>query len=300
MTWLFENELKLVSTGHYQIPHHLDPFDFFEVMKDEYYRNIKFVDGAVSGALLEFHRRGRQCFQIGSALTEMFKATNSESVILDDLKLPYSCFAIQVPEGKLSYENNGEVFPIFELYVWRHRAGKCLSVICVADRMKSGGRYMMHHNLITIKEGATIGEVIRNSDSIFKGEQVNNLKHEIFNVVFNLVCYLNQDSAEIARTDNQASVFDKRMRKYRHLSPSKKNKLVTELLGKGACRSIKVATSLEESHKGTTCRHWVRGHWHTFLYGKGKKKRKLKWVMPYERNKDNESREGARVYSVNS
>ena len=32
--------------------------------------------------------------------------------------------------------------------------------------------------------------------------------------------------------------------------------------------------------------HWRRGHWHTFLYGKGKKERKIQWVEPVYVNAD--------------
>ena len=117
-------------------------------------------------------------------------------------------------------------------------------------------------------------------------------------IAFNLMLYLAQDTAEIESETRSADTYDRRIQESLHLRPSKKDKLVTKLSKKRLCRIRHVAPTIEQSRKGDIARHWVRGHWHTYLYGKDRDVRKMKWIMPYEKNKDNEERKGVREYQV--
>jgi len=120
-------------------------------------------------------------------------------------------------------------------------------------------------------------------------------------IAFNLMLYLNSDGAEEVKDDilyARAAKVDRRYQEARNLSQSKQRKLVTKLSKKKQCRVRYIAPTIEASMTGTIARHWVRGHWHTYLVGKGRSERLLKWVMPYEKCVDKESRTDTREYTV--
>lgn len=55
------------------------------------------------------------------------------------------------------------------------------------------------------------------------------------------------------------------------------------MLGKefgDAIRQYKVYLSSSSEPRGTVKPHIRRAHWHTYLSGKGREKRILKWVLP--------------------
>lgn len=246
------------------------------------------------GVVDNFIYYGKQVFELGPAMTRMLSETSLDNVKRGDVNPPYQSFWVSIPKGVIEMDTDipGVKEDITGFYLSSY-GDNFHVLICGAMEylrwvpldLEGKGKDL------NIEEVVQLHGVEDDSPS---------LEQSLFavRVAINLMLYLAQENAEMYIDSSGSKMYKERARRQSYRSESKKKKFVTEITNKNICRRHVVAKSIENSNQGTTCRHWVRGHWHTYLHGKGKTERKLKWVMPYERNKDNAPRKGDRVYNV--
>ena len=270
------------------------------------------------GMIGQFIRCGRQVFSLGPAMTEMLAETSTDNIKKEDIHFPYDNFWVSFPPGTMTISDaevtegsytHGDV----QTDAWGMYVANLLDGVIIVVWGAGGGKgegYQLWAPLAygLLKEGDTIESCITGRKvgigsavgAVTASSAIVKIKKAV-RIAFNLMLYLNSDGAEEVKDDilyARAAKVDRRYQEARHLSVSKQRKIVTKLSKKKQCRVRYIAPTIETSMTGTIARHWVRGHWHTYLVGKGRSKRLLKWVMPYEKCMDKESRTDTREYTV--
>ena len=250
---------------------------------------------------------GRQVFNLGRGLCDMFKRTDLSNVIAADVRLPYDSVYIALPQGTLTLTDR-DVGPLDVWGIYCSVLGKGIMPLLWAEipeerAAKTGEtgsvRWLPLDTQNIDEEGGleqTITHMVRSLDD---GEKATCMA--AFRIAINLALYLASLDAETEQDEisfRQAADVEKRGAEIPSMKQSKREKLLTRLARKQSCRVHNVAPTLEASiSKREVGKHWVRGHWHTYLCGKGKKNRILKWIMPHQRGSGKE-REGVREYRV--
>lgn len=103
-------------------------------------------------------------------------------------------------------------------------------------------------------------------------------KHELFSKIAYLLT--ETPDVESCMSDSAPSIVRRRKKPDTIFAPEKPKFM---MLGKefgDAIRQYNAYVSSSSETKGTVKPHIRRAHWHTYLSGKGREKRILKWVLP--------------------
>lgn len=236
---------------------------------------------------------GRQVFTLGSGISQMFMATSLSNVKHEDVKPPYRTFWVTIPRGTITAKSGRGECDILGFYVvfGDEYTGDGTMIVAYGDNGMLRWYPLALEN--TTRYG--IEETVKGAWRYSQPEGSDGAV-VMTRIAFNLMLYLSQETAEVATERRSADTYDQRMKDIDTLSIPKRQKLITRLHKKRLCRDHTVGASIDRVTGGVSS-HWVRGHWHTYLCGKGRKDRRLQWVMPYQKG-DGEERQGKREYAL--
>jgi len=231
---------------------------------------------------------GRQVFSLGEKMVSMFLATSVNNISPEDLRSPYEFFWVSIPPGIV--DNNDDKAAIYGMYI--HNVGDGFYITAQGEiKTYAFSFYFDHYAKIMLQK--------KLESHLQLTKEYDPISVRFLRIAFNLMMYLQSVKSEVAADKeslNRAAKVDKLEEDLPLLSSSKQDKIITKIASKQVCRIRHVGPTLEATHK-TIGHHWVRGHWHTYLCGARKKKRKILWVMPYEKGIEHEQ-DPIRVYRV--
>jgi hypothetical protein len=312
---MFENHLNKLGHTEFTIPREQNP----EMASSQV---------VVLESMLYFRSSGRQTFEIGPNLQEMFCETSLQAVPREALKFPYACFYLSFPGCNWEVWGDDESgwHPLGGAYV-RLDPMRDVIAICLwgmnnenskndIDCTHSWAEFSLKEcyeeagdletYLKRMFDPNDLGRIdddwqgSRESDD-FDHDKATRVLGHVCRVAVNLALYLQTETPEV-RSHPYRMTNERR----RNLGISKKRiKTLEPLIGPGTVTVVgreleKEAErrKLESQEVSSPRMHWRRGHWHHYWVGKGRTKRVPRWLMPMLVNKDAEEKAESRLYEL--
>ena len=282
-----------------------------------------------------YYQHGCNSFIVSEKMCDMFEQTDVHNVKKEHIKVPYEGFYISIPEGRYQIWGGKRTryhdsWGIYVRYGCDWEDPKFLVVSVIAGPNERSTAFdddaltwvgidleeIQHKGSIerSVIQRMGMADILKPwnaevgtmpADNQTMAEQLDKEQIEVLvkaiRVSINLILYLNH-----AGDKKTCPIQTKRKKKREWLlegsdkmSPAKRAKAVLKATPISPANYYFVGDMNEQAGSSVEMtKHWVRGHWHTYRVGKGRKEAILKWVQPYQKGSVENKGQGTREYKV--
>lgn len=241
--------------------------------KRDAYRTPEDLNEVVLGvAVFTEYLKTRQAYRFHPVLASELNAATELNFRMQDLHLPYDTFYMDIAESHIQV--NGK--EIMGAYIHNNPTDQVLAMIALV-RINPEQVIFMKASM-DYSEGKTLDESLMDLEGGYTGERAYN------HLIFSLIAYLSSSEPDICDKGKQTVLVRGRNGKatpsvtrywdvgYRYVKAYKRE---------FGFVPVQMDTHVQKTNKSThhsPRRHLRAAHWHTYLYGSGKKLRKVLWV----------------------
>ena len=212
----------------------------------------------------------RQAFKLHPVLVHELIAQTDLAFAVQNLHLPYNDMYFDIASSHISIDNK----EIVGVYVHNELSTQQLAFIALVKVGKND--VILMHTCMDYSSGLPINELIHNITSGYDNEQI------FAKTIFAILSYISSDEPDIEDKGREISIrsYGKQKRPsatrlwnvgYRYVKEYQK------ILGhEPTIEEIKEISKNSKNHNSPR-RHLRAAHWHTYLYGPKKSKRKVLW-----------------------
>lgn len=213
----------------------------------------------------------RQAFKFHPVLVHELTSQTSFDFTMNDLHLPYNDMYFDIQSSHLIVDNK----EIVGVYVHNSKDTSQLAIIALVKI--NNDQVVLLHACLDYSSQLTISELMPDIEGGYSNEQT------LYKVIFSLLSYISSDKPDIKDNGKQIAFRAHRNKRqpsatrlwtvgYRYVKDYKK------ILGhEPTIDEIKEISNATQHNSPR--RHLRAAHWHTYLYGPGKSKRKVLWVQ---------------------
>lgn len=238
--------------------------------KRDPYRTKEDLEEVILGvAVFSEYLKTRQAYRFHPVLAAELNASTELNFRMQDLHLPCNAFYMDISECGMSVDGKA----IIGVYALNSIVEQMFAIVALVK--------ISHDKIIFMKASMDYsdGETIQKSFSRMDGGHAN--EKSFYHLLFSLISYISSDEPDIVdRGKETIIVRAKNLRPapsitrhwdvgYRYV------KLYQKTLG---FVPTKEALHCEKETHNSPRKHLRAAHWHTYLYGPGKKQRKVLWV----------------------
>ena len=240
--------------------------------KRDTYRTEEDLNEVVLGvAVFTEYLKTRQAYRFHPLLASELNAATELDFRMQDLHLPYDTFYMDIEESHMTVDDK----EIVGVYIHNNPKDQVLAMIALV-RVNPVQIVFMKASM-DYSEGKTLEDSLIDFEGGYTGERSYN------HLIFSLIAYLSSSEPDISDKGRETVLIRLRNGKsvpsatrhwdvgYRYVKAYKKE------LGFVPDPSKCHVQESKSSHRSPR-RHLRAAHWHTYLYGPGKKLRKVLWV----------------------
>lgn len=239
--------------------------------KRDAYRTKEDLNELILGvAVFTEYLKTRQAYRFHPVLASELNAATELNFRMQDLHLPYDTFYMDIEESHMMVDGK----EIVGVYIHNNPKDQVIALIALV-RVNPVQVVFMKASM-----DYSDGKIIQDSFTDMAGG-LNNEK-SFYHLIFSLVSYLSSDEPDIIDKGNQTIII--RAKNNRPMPSVTRHWDVGYRYVKLYRKTLGFVPTQEEVHvyqKGThhsPRKHLRAAHWHTYLYGPGKKLRKVLWV----------------------
>lgn len=236
------------------------------------YHSEEELDEIILGtAVFSEYLKSRQIYRFHPVLAEELYHSTELTFRIQDLNLPYHSFFMDISESKITVDGK----EVQGVYVLNDIKDHELAIVALVKI--NAYQVVFMRGAMDYSDGKTIEEMIPELEGGYSDE------NSFYHLIFSLVAYLSSEKPDIVDRGKRNIIVRSKNKKpipsstrhwdvgYRYVDFYKKD------LG-----FIPTDEDVMVSDHGThqsPRRHLRAAHWHTYLYGPGKKLRKVLWVQ---------------------
>lgn len=239
--------------------------------KRDTFRSEEELEEVILGvAVFSEYLKTRQAYKFHPVLAAELNASTELNFRMQDLHLPYQAFYMDISECNMTVDGK----EIMGVYILDSQEEQMLALVAIVKIDKDKVIFMK------ASMDYSDGKIIQDSFTDMAGG-LNNEK-SFYHLIFSLVSYLSSDEPDIINKGNQTIII--RAKNNRPMPSVTRHWDVGYRYVKLYRKTLGFVPTQEEVHvyqKGThhsPRKHLRAAHWHTYLYGPGKKLRKVLWV----------------------